>query len=62
MKTKPLTIRQFFRMFPTDDACLEHVMRTRYGQRYACLKCGKSSHHFPRALHVSRAAARDAAT
>jgi transposase len=46
MKSKRLTIRQFFQMFPTDDACLEHVMRTRYGQRHACLKCGKSSHHY----------------
>jgi transposase len=38
---KPMTIRQFFKLYPTDDACLEHVMRTRYGQRVTCRKCGK---------------------
>ena len=43
---KPMTIRQFFKLFPTEDACLEHVMRTRYGQRHACVKCGKSAHHY----------------
>lgn len=46
MKSKPLTIRQFFQIFPTDDACLEHVMRTRYGQRHPCPKCGKEAHHY----------------
>ncbi len=43
---KPMTIRQFFALYPSDDACLEHVMRTRYGQRHACQKCGKSAHYY----------------
>jgi hypothetical protein len=45
-KTKPLTIRQFFQIFPTDDDCLEHLMRVRYSDRHPCFKCGKSAHYY----------------
>lgn len=34
-----LTVRQFFERFPTDDACLEHVMEVRYGLRHECGNC-----------------------
>lgn len=40
------TIRQFLERFPDDDSCLEHLMRTRYGQRHNCTKCGKSAHYY----------------
>ena len=36
-----LTITQFFRQFPTDDACLEHLWQLRYGDEVECPKCGK---------------------
>ena len=26
-----LTVTEFFRQFPTDDACLEHLWQTRFG-------------------------------
>ncbi len=39
--TKTLSVNDFFKMFPDDAACLEHVMRARYGHRFACPKCGK---------------------
>lgn len=35
-----LTVRDFFNRFPTDDACLDHVMEVRYGMRHVCEKCG----------------------
>src|SRR6266851_8094756 len=35
-----LTVRQFFTKFPTDDACLAHVMEVRYGMRHVCGACG----------------------
>jgi hypothetical protein len=35
-----LTIQQFFKRFPTEDACLDHVMNVRYGMRHTCRKCG----------------------
>ena len=41
--SKKLTVRQFFESFPTDDACLEHVMALRYGLRHVCEKCGKDT-------------------
>lgn len=42
MSTK-LTVKDFFRQFPDDDACLAHVMDVRYGLRHVCEKCGKDS-------------------
>lgn len=39
--TKSLNIQQFFEMFPDDDACLEHLFKTRYGDEPACPKCGE---------------------
>jgi transposase-like protein len=38
--SKKLTVRQFFEQFPSDDACLEHVMTVRYGLRHTCQACG----------------------
>jgi predicted RNA-binding Zn-ribbon protein involved in translation (DUF1610 family) len=39
--TKPFTITEFFERFPDDDACLDHLMRVRYGETLVCPKCGK---------------------
>ena len=43
MKTKAPTLRQFMDRFPTEEACLDHLMRTRYGARHDCEKCGKEA-------------------
>jgi hypothetical protein len=40
---KPTTVKEFFRKFPDDDACLDHLMRVRYGERFNCPKCGKET-------------------
>ena len=40
MQTGP-TIQQFFERFPSDDACLEYLMRLRHGDTLDCPKCGK---------------------
>lgn len=40
-KAKTFTVKDFFKRFPDDDACLEHLMKIRYGERLACPKCGK---------------------
>ncbi len=34
------SVREFFARFPTNEACLEHVMSVRYGLRHTCGKCG----------------------
>jgi transposase len=41
------SVREFFARFPTDDACLEHIMQVRFGgTRFECSSCGKeTSHH-----------------
>ena len=41
--TKPITLRQFYQMFPDDDACLEHLFKQRFGDVRICPKCGKAT-------------------
>ncbi|MBT4747680.1 MAG: IS1595 family transposase, partial [Rhodospirillaceae bacterium] len=43
MATKPPTIQDFFKRFPTDDDCLEHLMQVRYGKAFECPKCERQS-------------------
>lgn len=38
-----LTVREFFKRFPDDEACLTHIMEVRYGSRHVCRKCGVNS-------------------
>ncbi len=40
---KHLNIQEFFRQFPNDDACLDHLLETRYGRASKCPKCGKAT-------------------
>jgi transposase len=42
-KVVPFSVREFFERFPSDDACLEHVMEVRHGLRHVCAHCGKES-------------------
>lgn len=44
--SKTPTLRQFQDRFPTEDSCLDHLMRVRYGDRHDCAKCGKSAHFY----------------
>ncbi|MEX2127930.1 MAG: IS1595 family transposase [Xanthobacteraceae bacterium] len=46
MKQKPLSIADFNERFPTDDACLAHLMRLRYGERLTCFKCLCDSRYY----------------
>jgi predicted RNA-binding Zn-ribbon protein involved in translation (DUF1610 family)/transposase-like protein len=41
---KAMTISQFFKRFPDDDTCLDHLMNVRYGMEGDCPKCGKHTH------------------
>jgi transposase len=43
-----LTVREFFKRFPDDATCLEHVMAVRYGLRHTCAKCGTADATFHR--------------
>ncbi|SLN76834.1 IS1595 family transposase [Oceanibacterium hippocampi] len=38
---KQFTIQDFFNRFPTDEACLEHLMLVRYGTEGDCPKCSR---------------------
>lgn len=42
-KTPDFSIRDFFKRFPDDEACLNHIMEVRFGLRHVCRKCGKES-------------------
>jgi len=43
MSSKAPTLRQFQDCFPTEEICLDHLMRTRYGAAHACEGCGRES-------------------
>ena len=37
--SEKLSVRDFFQRFPSDDACLDHVMSVRFGMRHTCPAC-----------------------
>jgi transposase-like protein len=46
MARKGPNIREFNKRFPTEDSCLEHLMRTRFGERLKCFKCLKEATYY----------------
>jgi transposase len=46
MARKGPNIQAFTRQFPDDDACLNHLMRVRYGERLTCFKCQKQATYY----------------
>lgn len=46
MSKKAPTIRQFQDRFPTEESCLDHLMRTRFGERHECDRCGKDARFY----------------
>ncbi len=40
---KQLTVHEFFKRFPDDDSCLNHLFSVKYGETVECPKCGKTS-------------------
>lgn len=40
---KPTNVRQFFKQFPSDEACLEHLFNVRFGQGHVCPKCEREA-------------------
>jgi transposase len=46
MNTKPQNIAQFFKQFPTDEACLQHLFEVRFGQGFECPSCERASKWF----------------
>jgi transposase len=44
--SKAPTLRQFQDRFPTEESCLDHLMRTRYGERFDCDGCGKDARYY----------------
>ena len=40
---KTTTITEFFKRYPNDETCLDHVMEVRFGMVHKCKNCGKKS-------------------
>src|SRR5690606_34017102 len=38
---KTFSVQDFFKRFPDDSACLNHLMQVRYGHQLDCPKCGR---------------------
>ena len=41
--TKMFTVLDFYKRFPNDDACLDHLMKLRHGNPADCPKCGRNA-------------------
>jgi transposase len=39
-KQKKFGVREFFKQFPDEDSCLDHIFAVRHGFRHTCRKCG----------------------
>ena len=37
------TVKQFFKLFPNDKVCLDHIMQVTYGKQSECPKCKKQT-------------------
>lgn len=46
MAQKMSNVRSFQKRFPDEDACLTHLMRTRFGERFTCFKCQKQATYY----------------
>ena len=46
MSNKPQNIAQFFKQYPTDEACLQHLFEVRFGQGFECPSCERPSKWF----------------
>lgn len=46
MAQKGPNIAAFNKRFPDDDACLNHLMRVRFGDRLTCFKCQKQATYY----------------
>lgn len=40
---KAITVQQFFKRFPSDDACLTYLFKSRFAKNHQCPKCLKNS-------------------
>lgn len=38
--SEKMTVKQFFAAYPSDEACLDHILAVRFGQRHTCTTCG----------------------
>lgn len=45
-KAKPITTAQFFRQFPDDETCLQHLFDVRFGQGHVCPSCKRESNWY----------------
>lgn len=43
---KPQNIAQFFKQFPDDETCLNHLFETRFGQGHKCPSCERPSNWY----------------
>lgn len=46
-----ITVQDFFKRFPDDDACLAHLMKARYGDNPTCPKCRRDAKFYRLSNH-----------
>ena len=45
-QAKSPTLRDFQARYPTEEICLDHLMRTRFGERHDCEGCGRDARFY----------------
>ncbi len=40
---KMFSVLDFYKRFPDDDTCLDHLMKIRYGHEFACPSCDRQA-------------------
>jgi transposase-like protein len=43
---KQMNVREFFKRFPDDETCLNHIFECRFGQDYECPKCERETNWY----------------
>ena len=46
MAQKPSKIREFQKRFPDEDACLTHLMRNRFGERFTVFRASEEATYY----------------
>jgi transposase-like protein len=48
-----IKVQEFFKQFPNDNACLDHLMKTRFGEKFDCPRCKKNTKFYRIKKHLT---------
>jgi transposase-like protein/DNA-directed RNA polymerase subunit RPC12/RpoP len=48
-----IKVQEFFKQFPNDNACLDHLMKTHFGEKFDCPRCKKNTKFYKIKKHLA---------